>query len=207
MELPLAWIAEVLSPKEGLSEVHELWLVNIPSALPRFAAIVETILALEAPHPQRGTPRWSATVTPDLSALPPFRSSVHCPSLKTLPIVCGFGDYDDAFKPVARVVSDGEMPGVPRLDLSRVLDQLKSDSAYSTYLEHIIIQVTHQVAVDEDELKALERFFATVRFEYVDELPSMLLPEYCVEPEMNTSQKWRGMLWRNAQLNDKKDLC
>ncbi|KAI0757635.1 hypothetical protein C8Q80DRAFT_1265522 [Daedaleopsis nitida] len=196
---PLPWVPQMLSPEEGLSDVRELWLVNITENVAQYAIVAKTLPALETIalvfdiYPVRSH-AWSATVTPDLSILPHVYWPDHCPSLNTLRIICGFSDYRETVQQVACIRNE-EM-GVPRLDLSRVLAQLRSQSSkYSGNLEHIVIQATPQVAVNSDELKQLERYFTTVRLEYVDELPSMPLPEYCVEPEMNVSQKWRGLLW------------
>ncbi|KAL1940633.1 hypothetical protein VTO73DRAFT_8068 [Trametes versicolor] len=185
-----------------LMSVHELWLVDLPSAGPdeedvppedldaalMLKATIESMPALEtvvlANHIQLA---WMSTARPSLHLLPDIRSAVSWPSISTLRIVYGYGP--DVQDPRSLPVDMHAL--VPPLDLTALLEELAS-GAYD-YLEHLVLEIPPFFRVDPRDIERLRGNFETAEVRVVDKMPGIALPEYCVEPEVRPGDA--GMSW------------
>ncbi|TBU30860.1 hypothetical protein BD309DRAFT_991209 [Dichomitus squalens] len=79
--------------------------------------------------------------------------------------------------------------------LRRLLERVET-GAYG-YFQTLILQMTGRLVVRKGELRRLQARFATVTFEHIGQMPTMSLPDYCVEPYAGPggSSSWPGSLW------------
>lgn len=199
-----------LGSDEPLMSVHELWLVDIPSASSDneedtlledldaaliLKATIESMPALEtvvlANHIQLA---WMSTARPSLHLLPDIRSAVSWPSISTLRIVYGYGP--EVQDPRSLPVDMHAL--VPPLDLTAILEELAS-GAYD-YLEHFVLEIPPFFRVDTRDIERLRGNFETAEVRVVDKMPEMALPEYCVEPaarpgDAQPKKSWSCRLW------------
>ncbi|PIL29915.1 hypothetical protein GSI_07825 [Ganoderma sinense ZZ0214-1] len=183
----------ILSGCAHLRAVREVWVTSVPPQTGRrffrdvmghFKSIIAALPALETVVVV--VPAAGAQLETDLGVLP----STHDPgfvapssSLKNLRIVHG----TDA--PTGR-------ESVEKIRLTGLLDQIGSAGAYG-YFENVVLQMTRQLEVDEEDLARLEACFKNVSFQHVDSMPAMPLPEYCTEPYAGPggTSTWHGSLW------------
>lgn len=162
----------ILTNKESLRHLREVWLVDISSSNPprmaeNVAAALASLTTLETvvvvyDHVCSREPRMNMRMLPKLSD-PNFASA----KLKTLCLVHGHGS---APRP-----HDGG-----KICLSKMLQQL-AFRQYE-YFETLILRTTPHLTVDEEDLEELHRYFPVVRYEHISRLPDLPLPEYCIEP-------------------------
>ncbi|KAI0735901.1 hypothetical protein C8Q76DRAFT_792392 [Earliella scabrosa] len=92
------------------------------------------------------------------------------------------------------VVVFDHAPAVPRcVPLEKMLTQLASREY--DYFETFVLQTTSHFFVEEDDLEELRRRFFVVRHEYINTLPAVPVPDYCLEPAASPSPMFPGSLW------------
>ncbi len=189
------WVERILSERERLRSVQEVWLVdgspevrgseqifdfgkNVRAVISALPALETAVLLAVADHGEgRIRPPELSSCLPNVVDDPSFDSQ----HLKTLRLVCcdtavvGIqGDDRDT----AGIAMDASTP-IKTLDLSRLLEELAS-SAYC-YLENLVVQSTSSFCVSEEEDRQLREYFSTVSLERIIEPPRMPLPQCCVE--------------------------
>ncbi len=185
-----SFVNSVLDGGVHLAAVREVWITGKHLDTERHAHITAAFRTTIAALPALETvvlvvPTESGVqlAGPNLAVCP--NALDHCgllsPRLRTLRVVYG------------NDVNRG--PLVDHLDLGRLLVQLET-GAYG-YFDTLLLDTKPSLAVSPADLQRLAGRFATFEHRYVDRMPTMPLPGYCVEPYagLGGSCTWMGSLW------------
>ncbi|KAI0757642.1 hypothetical protein C8Q80DRAFT_113708 [Daedaleopsis nitida] len=190
-----------LSNRASLSNLREVWIVDIAVSHPaqrRIADAIGSVLAvlpaLETvvvvfDHHTDHTRQPSARQTMNMGLLPRRSDpTFEATKLKTLRLVHGRSSCATLGCRTRSTRSQA------RLLLRKMLDQLASHEY--DYLDTLIVQTMSGVEVDQDELEeARMHYIPHVRYEEVDTLPAMPLPQYCYEPARERQPASTPSLW------------
>ncbi|EJF58772.1 hypothetical protein DICSQDRAFT_182295 [Dichomitus squalens LYAD-421 SS1] len=174
----------VLSAGQHLQAVREVWITGIPpqnSITAAFKSVIAALPALETVVFVITRVTSETDVNSSLCPDPPPDPGFASHKLKTLRLAYGNDSY--------------RRGSVVKLSLRRLLEQVET-GAYG-YFQTLILQMTGRLVVRNGELRRLQARFATVTFEHIGQMPTMSLPDYCVEPYAGPggSSSWPGSLW------------
>ena len=178
---PPLWVSQVMSSLD----IREVWIVNVASSYPwppslLVLSALETVV-LVTDH------TYFPAERPSLHLLPSIQDpAFNAPKLTTVRVACGYSDYAVACE---HARDRGEITA-DKLDLRVVLEELAS-GAYG-FIQHIVLQVTPHLSVNEADVERLREYVPTVEVERVAELPSM--PVWGDDPERSTV-RWPGALY------------
>ncbi|KAI0759006.1 hypothetical protein C8Q74DRAFT_1441529 [Fomes fomentarius] len=198
------WIGQVVPTLASL-DIREAWLLNASAAYPRprreaatappasSATLLEGLSTLESvviivDHTYNVIKR-----KPRLNLLPSSRDpAFKMPHLSTVRIVHGYSDHSLALR-FAEERGYGTEPENDVLDLTPLLEDFASGEY--DYIKHLLLQTTPQLEVEETQLERLRMLVPSVRFERIDQLPSMPLRGEDPERTLKECAHWPGSIW------------
>ncbi|EJF58771.1 hypothetical protein DICSQDRAFT_162733 [Dichomitus squalens LYAD-421 SS1] len=184
-----SFLNNILCNSIHLSAVREVWISGKhPEAgrqdhiTAKFKSTIAALPALETIVFVMTTISCSPPQGPNLTLCPSALDAGFAPrKLKTLRVVYGNAAYR------GRIVE--------ALSLKRLLQHM--DTGFYGYFETLILQMEPWLVVSRVDLQRLKGHFATVKYRHVERVPTMPVPDFCVEPYAGPggSSSWLGSLW------------
>ncbi|KAI1784701.1 hypothetical protein LXA43DRAFT_901124 [Ganoderma leucocontextum] len=185
-----SFVNSVLDGGVHLAAVREVWITGRHPETDRHEHIAAAFRTTIAALPSLETIVFVVPTVPGIRPAGPNlglcpnaldRRGFVPPKLRTLRVVYG----DD--------VPKGGI--VDQLNLGRLLAQVEP-GAYG-YFDTLLLAMKPWLVVSRADLQRLKGRFATVKYRHVDRMPTMPVPDYCVEPYAGPggSSSWLGSLW------------
>ena len=166
-------------------------------------------LWISGKHPHMGNQKHiTAKFKSTIAALPALETIVFVvttttctppegPNLALCPSVLDAGFASHKLKTLRVVYGNATHRGlvVETLSLRRLLQHVET-GVYG-YFETLILQMEPWLVVSRVDLQRLRGHFATVKYRHIERMPTMPVPDFCVEPYAGPggSATWTGSLW------------
>ena len=170
------------------SHVRDVWIVNVPGTVSRhvwdnIATVLAGFTSLETVTVVCDYTRFFDART-NLSLLPKFSDpSFSCSRFKTLRLVHW----------LTKTISNIPSVAFIRIPLRKMLSQLQSGEY--AYIENLTLQHTIHFDLDSNEIEDLKEYIPNVRRELIEALPTMPLPDHCVEPARGPAVTFSTSMW------------
>ncbi len=199
---PPQWIGQVVPTLASL-DIREVWLLNASAVYPRPRREADTAPPASSATLLEGLSTLESVVIivdhtyrierkPRIDLLPSSRDpAFNMPNLSTVRIVHGYSDHSLAFR-LAKENGYTE-PEKEVLDLTPLLEDFASGEY--DYINHLLLQATPQIEVEETQLESLRMLVPSVRFERIGHLPSMPLRGEDPERTLEECARWPGSIW------------